>query len=94
MKRAELTIIKLETEEDCRAFQQSHKGGFLLKPGDVTVEACIVEDSGEEQKCGQKPFQSVEIKDPNDGRKTLHSATGLELAQQYIENEVLDILDK
>jgi len=93
MKRAELTIIKLENEEDCRSFQQSHKGGFLLKPGDVTVEACIIADDGEEQKCGQKPFQGVDIKDPSDGRKTLHSVSGLELASQYIDSEILDILD-
>ena len=88
MKRANLTINKMDTVEGCKAYAQGSTNGLVLQVGDVVLSACV-----DGVECGTRVFQSVDVKDPNDRRKTLVSSSGIDLVGDFILEEILAVLD-
>ena len=88
MKSAKLTITKMDSVEGCKAYAQGSVNGLTLKVGDVVHAACV-----DGVECGTRVFQSVDVKDPNDRRKTLVSSSGINLAGDFILEEILAVLD-
>jgi len=87
MKTAKLTIQVIENKADIVAYSQSHRGGLILDVGDVVVSMCM--DGNE---CGSRVFQSVQIKENGTGN-ILASATGIDMAAEYVDTECFAILE-
>lgn len=79
MKTAKLTIQVLQSDEDTKNYAQDHRGGLMLDVGDVVVSLCM-----DGKECGSRVFQGFVVK-AADGKSIVHSATGMELAAAYID---------